>query len=36
MRIFCSLGTLLRIGFWLVLFAVMLGVSIAHPDLPQP
>ncbi len=36
MRILCSLSTLMRIGFWLVFVAVLVGVSIAHPELPQP
>lgn len=35
MRIVCTLGMLLRISFWLVVVAVMIGVFIANLDLPR-
>jgi hypothetical protein len=35
MRILCSLSTLVRFAFWLAVAALLVGMVLAHHDVPQ-
>jgi hypothetical protein len=36
MRVYCSVGTVLRFAFWTVLVGIFLGVLLTHHGTPAP